>query len=92
MTLADIPGDIFADACGHVRRTVDHPSRIVPAIIAFSDPLIAERERRLRLAQAESNPARILPAPEMVTYSEEHCRDMAAKLDGLLAMLKGQSE
>ena len=55
-----IPIEILTDACAHARRTCDHHSKIVPAIIAHADAEIRDRERFIA-RQAEYAPA--LPSP-----------------------------
>ena len=45
--LGYIPIDILADAAAHARRTCDHHSKIVPAIVKFADAEIAERRRHI---------------------------------------------
>ncbi len=59
MTLADIPADLLARGCEVARRTCDHPSKIVPAILGEIE--IAWKNRRDRPAMSN---VFALPAPE----------------------------
>lgn len=44
--VGDIPALAFSIACDEARRVVDHPSKIVPAIVRFSEPLASNIRRR----------------------------------------------
>ncbi|MEA1083228.1 hypothetical protein SFC76_03060 [Sphingomonas sp. CD22] len=58
--LRHLPIDVIEKAATIARRTADHPSKVVPAIIAAAEPEIAWRRR-----QHEGRPAQAaaLPAP-----------------------------
>lgn len=57
-TLKHLPGDLLAAGCLEARKTADHPSKIVPAIIGY-----AERRFQSRRQFNRDYPA-ALPAPE----------------------------
>lgn len=50
--VAYIPVDILIEACGHARRTCHHHGKIIPTIVAYSDPVIDQRRRSLNAARA----------------------------------------
>lgn len=49
--VAYIPLDVFHDACAHARRTCHHHGRIVPTIVAYSDPVIEQRRKHVSAMQ-----------------------------------------
>lgn len=44
-TLKHLPSDLLAAGCIEARKTADHPSKIVPAIIAYAEPRLENRQR-----------------------------------------------
>jgi hypothetical protein len=44
-TLKHLPAGLLAEACHEARKTCDHPSKIVPAIIGYAEPRLRESER-----------------------------------------------
>lgn len=44
-TLRHLPSDLLSAGCIEARKTADHPSKIVPAIIAYAEPRIETRKR-----------------------------------------------
>lgn len=44
-TLKHLPADLLAHGCAEARKTADHPSKIVPAITAYAEPRLRERQR-----------------------------------------------
>lgn len=60
MELTAVPSSILSDACAEARRTCDHPSKIVPAIIRYQPGhFLSESFMRGRLATARSRLANI---------------------------------
>lgn len=57
-TLKHLPPDLLAAGCFEARKTADHPSKIVPAIIGYAEERLETRKRIAR----DYGPA--LPAPE----------------------------
>lgn len=56
-TLADIPADLLARGCAKARQTCDHPSKIVPAIVAeVRQAWDWRKENRVRQAASEPQP------------------------------------
>jgi len=48
MTLSDVPADLLVRGCEVARRTCDHPSKIVPAILAeIERPLGWRRQAKI---------------------------------------------
>lgn len=48
-----MPAAAFLDACSEARRTVEHPARLVPAIIRASEPYASQLRRRLAREEAQ---------------------------------------
>lgn len=67
-TLKDIPPDILAIGAKKARQRVDHPSKIVPAIVEETRELMRWRRESDRYS-AELNQPR-LPKPDYVTPAE----------------------
>lgn len=44
-TLKYLPGDLLSDGCVEARKTADHPSKIVPAIVAATEESMEWRKR-----------------------------------------------
>ena len=44
-TLKHLPSDLLAAGCIEARKTADHPSKIVPAIIGYAEPRLENRKR-----------------------------------------------
>lgn len=44
-TLKHLPSDLLAAGCIEARKTADHPSKIVPAIIEYAEPRLQNRKR-----------------------------------------------
>lgn len=85
MTVGHLPADLLTAACRHVRETCDHPAKIVPAIIAFAEAEYAERERALRIANAQAS--RRPAEPEPPAWNPDECREMAEKVEALIRRL-----
>ena len=45
ITLQDLPADLLALGCAEARKTCDHPSKLVPAIIAATKASLALRRQ-----------------------------------------------
>jgi hypothetical protein len=58
-TLKHLPADLLAMGCRKARETADHPSKIVPAILADTRDMLERRRNHVH----ESAPVRQLPAP-----------------------------
>lgn len=67
-TLKHLPSDLLAAGCLQARKTADHPSKIVPAIVAYAEPRLISRRRIEREYATPTTPA--LPAPEYITPEE----------------------
>lgn len=67
-TLKHLPGDLLSAGCLHARKTADHPSKIVPAIVAYAEPRLASRKRTERECAPSDAPR--LAAPSYVTPAE----------------------
>lgn len=63
LPLSGIPADLLAIGCAEARRTVDHPAKIVPAILAAIGKAWDRRKTDLRDALKIDRIAR-LPAPD----------------------------
>ena len=57
-TVGHLPPDMLTEGCEAARRTADHPSKIVPAIIAATDGWM---ETRRRLNQYQPQPQQFVP-------------------------------
>lgn len=44
-TLRHLPGDLLSSGCIDARKTADHPSKIVPAIIGYAEHRYQDRKR-----------------------------------------------
>jgi hypothetical protein len=73
-----IPADILADATAHARKTCDHHSKVIPAIIAYADREIAERTRFIRQQEEYDRPR--LPEPERWTPKPGELDDIKARV------------
>lgn len=62
-TLKHLPADVLESGCRVARETCDHPSKIVPAIIASTK----DQMRLHREAREWSEPQQALPRPDYVT-------------------------
>ncbi len=67
-TLGHLPDDLLTEGCAHARAVADHPSKIVPAIMAETTERLATR-RRIANAGAVSAAPR-LPRPDYCTPEE----------------------
>lgn len=67
-TVGHLPDDLLTEGCIHARKVADHPSKIVPAIIARTDERLAER-RRVEASIRDTNTAR-LPSPDYCTPAQ----------------------
>lgn len=67
-TVGHLPDDLLTEGCVHARKVADHPSKIVPAIIAKTDERLAER-RRVEASIRDTNTPR-LPSPDYCTPAE----------------------
>ena len=63
-TLGHLPDDLLTEGCAHARKVADHPSKIVPAIIA-------ETEERHRKRQHYATPSHETNAPRL--ESPDYC-------------------
>jgi hypothetical protein len=44
-TLRHLPADLLAAGCAEARKVADHPSKIVPIIVAYAEPRLDSRKR-----------------------------------------------
>ena len=84
LEFTDMPEDIFLAACASARRTCDHPSKLVPAIMRFEPETSAETRRyilRQTLMQIENAGRLVLPTePEPEEEMTEAERAEVARL------------
>lgn len=91
--LGDIPADKLGDAVAEAMRTVDHPSKIVPAIrkalegpgryqsnVTIVAPSHEELEAERRRREADNSPA-----------AKRQCHEMAELMRGLRERLEANS-
>ena len=57
----NIPANILHDACRAARKTADHHSKILPAIFAYAEPVIAQRRKHIKTMSD-------YPAPAAISY------------------------
>lgn len=69
-TLRHLPGDLLAAGCDEARKTADHPSKIVPAIIAYAEPRLENRRRVRNDYPLGPLPALERPDPNYCTPEE----------------------
>ena len=65
-TLQHLPGDLLSSGCRTARETCDHPSKIVPTILAATKQAMAWRHEAAR----ESGETLRLPKPDYITPVE----------------------
>lgn len=65
-TLKDLPADLLSAGCAEARKTADHPSKIVPAIMRYAGDRLESRKRFNR-DYGSGNPTPALPAPDYCT-------------------------
>lgn len=65
-TLQHLPPDVLSSGCRTARETCDHPSKIVPAILAATKQTMGWRHEAAR----ESGDAPRLPKPNYITPAE----------------------
>jgi hypothetical protein len=64
-TVGHLPADLLAIGCKKAREVCDHPSKIVPAILAETRDLLERRRDHVRASYTP--PARQLPPPDVCT-------------------------
>lgn len=84
-TLGHLPADLLARGCHVARQTCDHPSKIVPAILA-------ETNRSMELRRSASQPSqRCLPSPTKRSVMDRRGQAMSdadtAELNAILENL-----
>jgi len=67
-TIGHLPADLLRIGCAHARKVADHPAKIVPAIIAETRELLAQRRRNAQPDRTE--------APQL---ESRRCTPMAAE-------------
>jgi hypothetical protein len=80
-----LPADLLHLGAAHARRVADHPSKIVPAIIAETEELLRSRRRSLHEDRARAE--RALPAPEQRLCTPVEAEDILRKF-GLLEAVR----
>lgn len=92
--VSHIPAGTFEGACAAARKIVDHPSKIVPAIIkesAFMTDLFIRRRNEEEAAWRNRNAPRLTvaePDPDPFAADRE---EVSAMMADLVATLKGQA-
>lgn len=91
--ISHIPAGVFESACAAARKIVDHPSKIVPAIIkesAYMTDLFIRRRNDEEAAWRNRNAPRLeASAPDPDPYAAD--RDEVSKMMAdLVASLKGK--
>lgn len=84
-----MPAEAFASACKEARRIVDHPAKLVPAIIREGEVLsrLLTRRYRRELKEWENRNAPRLPAqPEPWEAEREEVAAMMADLRAKLSV------
>lgn len=90
LELTSVPSSILADACAEARRTCDHPSKIVPAIIRYQPShYLSESFMRGQLSSLRNKLAN-LDAPRIAApkADPEERRSVAKGMGELLAELQ----
>lgn len=92
MELTTVPSVIFDDACAEARRTCDHPSKIVPAIIGYKPPIwLSEGFLRARLHEAQRKLENVnAPRIEQQQDDEEDRRGVATSMGELLKEMQAK--
>lgn len=89
--LVDVPSVYFEDACSEARRTCDHPSKIVPAILGFKPPMWLSRSFLSRHLHEARLKLENLGAPRLEQKAEvqiDERREVAASMGELLKELR----
>ncbi|HET7154974.1 MAG TPA: hypothetical protein VFI87_06365 [Hyphomicrobiaceae bacterium] len=91
--MTDMPTAYFDEACAEARRTCDHPSKIVPAILGYKPSMYISKDflhRKLREAQfkLENIGAKRLERKE-VDEAEKH--DVGAGMKDLVRELMAKA-
>lgn len=68
-TLKHLPSDLLSIGCNEARKTADHPSKIVPAIIGYAQERL-EARRRIERDYPLALPAPERPEPNYCTPEE----------------------
>jgi hypothetical protein len=77
-TLKDIEPELLAKAARNARKLCDHPSKIVPTIVAEVDEL-TRYQRELEAICGKTRPATQLPAPPKDVCTPEQARQIMAE-------------
>jgi hypothetical protein len=84
-TLNHLPADLLAAGCIEARKTADHPSKIVPAILSYADERFTRRSRNFSEYPAA------LPAPCRKSVMDRRGQPMSeadtAELNSILESL-----
>lgn len=93
MELLVVPSIVFDDACAEARRTCDHPSKIVPAIMRYQPShYISEGFLRGRLSTARARLANIsAPRIEKKAEDPDERRCVATGMGELLKELQAKA-
>lgn len=86
--VSDMPAEAFLAACKEARRIVDHPAKLVPAIIregALLTDLLNRRYRRELASWENRNAPRIPAQPEPWEAEREEVAALMADLRAKLA-------
>lgn len=92
MELTGVPSSIFDDACAEARRTCDHPSKIVPAILSYKPAhWLTESFLRQRLHETVNRLANInAPRLERAEEDPEERRGVATGMGELLKEMQAK--
>lgn len=92
--LADLPSMLFDDACGHARRTCDHPAKIIPAILKYEPSAYwsGPAHARKLLAEAEAKLANINAPRLKQTVDEDEKHEVGSGMKDLLRDLMKNAE
>jgi hypothetical protein len=85
--VSDMPGPAFLDACAAARRTVEHPAKLIPAIIREGKEwgdLLRRRYQREQAQWENQNAPRLTadttPQPEPWEADRDEVKGMMAEL------------
>lgn len=82
-TLKHLPADLLASGCQHARLNADHPSKIVPLIVADTQEAY-ERRQRIDREYAPALPAPRPPRPVMDRRGQPMSQEDTAELNRIL--------
>lgn len=84
----DIPAAAFLDACAEARKIVEHPARLVPAIVRASEPYASQLRRRLVREEAQWANRGAPRIAATIADPVDETPEVAELMRGLIASLK----